>query len=231
MQPTHSLRCTNPELGELRAAYEVDALRGEPLERFELHLLGCDACQESLDDLAPVVAELAAQAPRIDPPAPLAQKMGEAAAEVVRAAREVFDQLLPGPDLTLGLAAARGTGAATLDPDVAERMEAGDFGGAADALRHSLGTESPTPEDCWLAAMLDDRAGRTHSALTAFESAVTADPHHPLYRWSAATLALEAGRLRTALAHLHQVEAAQGLLAREAGALSARVAALVEAEG
>ena len=36
--------CTNPEIGKLLHAYELNSLNEEQNDRFEAHLIGCDYC-------------------------------------------------------------------------------------------------------------------------------------------------------------------------------------------
>ena len=47
--------CTDPTIGELLHAYELDFLEGEEVERFKLHLLDCEYCSEELKAFDPQV--------------------------------------------------------------------------------------------------------------------------------------------------------------------------------
>jgi len=66
------LRCTDPDLGSRRAAYELGVLPPAEQAAFEEHLRTCDACLEELYVHAPVTAALQAT------PGPLAARLDAA---------------------------------------------------------------------------------------------------------------------------------------------------------
>lgn len=49
------MTCTNPEMGKLIGRYEFDLLSAEEKNRFELHIMECEACFEDLYSLTPAV--------------------------------------------------------------------------------------------------------------------------------------------------------------------------------
>lgn len=51
-------RCSNPKLGSLLHAYEVDTLPEEDLERFEIHLISCTYCFKQVHEFENVASVL-----------------------------------------------------------------------------------------------------------------------------------------------------------------------------
>ncbi|MFQ5769327.1 MAG: zf-HC2 domain-containing protein [bacterium] len=47
--------CTNPEIGQMIGLYEFDCLSSEEKEKFEAHLLECDACFQDFYEFSPTV--------------------------------------------------------------------------------------------------------------------------------------------------------------------------------
>lgn len=77
------------------AAYVLGALADDERESFELHLEGCEHCRAQVTELAPAAELLAAQAPRVEPPVQLRDRIMaqvHAEAELLRAAGPAADQ-------------------------------------------------------------------------------------------------------------------------------------------
>ncbi len=64
---------------ELTVAYALDALSAAEARAYEEHLAGCATCQDDLAALSATAVALAYAAPPVDPPAPLRERILEAA--------------------------------------------------------------------------------------------------------------------------------------------------------
>ncbi len=51
-------KCTNPELGSLLHAYEINALSDKDFEQFEIHLISCEYCFKEVQDFEAIASNV-----------------------------------------------------------------------------------------------------------------------------------------------------------------------------
>ena len=180
--------CSMPHADETRTAYLLGALNASATEDFEVHLMGCEACNLGLESSAPIFDALECLGPESLDPLAQSASLADTVGQLLQNARAVFESMMPTQQLALqGMTVRGNTPSSETDTTklVEGLLEADDSAAAARALRDKRARdETPWPaEALWALGVIERKAGHHGRAREAFEAAVEDAPDHPLYRW------------------------------------------------